>query len=98
MAHLEALEMLSNESESKVQRLLSAMSAARLSKVKPELVQIKETFELTDFDDEGKEFSDGWLNVFMLNVSQVLHDFLKFSSNVHGTRFGRKVRARHLQT
>jgi flagellar biosynthesis/type III secretory pathway protein FliH len=42
---LEALEMLSNRSERKVQALLSAMEEDMLEKIRPQLMEIKETFQ-----------------------------------------------------
>lgn len=44
-AHLEALEMLSNQSERKVQSLLSHMADDDLELVRPHLVEIKDVFQ-----------------------------------------------------
>lgn len=45
LAHLEALEMLSNQSERKVQSLLSAMAESDVEAVRSQLVEIKDTFQ-----------------------------------------------------
>ena len=58
MAHLEALEILSNQSEKKVQMLLAAMSDETVAALKPQLVRMKNTFELEDNDDGRKHYND----------------------------------------
>ncbi|XP_078087044.1 protein FAM114A2-like isoform X2 [Mustelus asterias] len=55
LSHLEALEILSNESEVKVKSVLSALSGEDLEKLKEELAAIKEAFCLAEFDDEDEE-------------------------------------------
>lgn len=52
LAHLEALEMLSNQCEKKVNILLNALSAEMISTVKPQLLLIKQNFEINDDDDD----------------------------------------------
>lgn len=52
LAHLEALEILSNQSEKRVQSLLGAMPLEALDSIKQELITIKQVFEL-DEEDEG---------------------------------------------
>lgn len=54
LAHLEALEMLSNQSERKVQSLLSAMEEEMVESIRPQLIEIKDTFQQA-YDTEGKE-------------------------------------------
>ena len=54
LAHLEALEMLSNQSERKVQSLLAAMEEERVESIRPQLVEIKDTFQRA-CDMEGKD-------------------------------------------
>ncbi|XP_063303916.1 protein FAM114A2 [Pelobates fuscus] len=54
LAHLEALELLSKESEAKVKSMLSALSGEELAKVKLELEPLKETFSLEEFDDDDE--------------------------------------------
>lgn len=55
LSHLEALEMLSRESESKVKLVISALSGETLDTLKAELEQLKEAFSLTEFCDEEEE-------------------------------------------
>ncbi|XP_050417359.2 protein FAM114A2 [Patella vulgata] len=55
LAHLEALEILSNQSEKRVQTLLHAMSEETIAEIKPELLQIKDIFEIDENDDEETE-------------------------------------------
>ncbi|KAL5012397.1 hypothetical protein ScPMuIL_010948 [Solemya velum] len=56
LAHLEALEILSNQSEKRVQSLLGAMPLEALDSIKQELITIKQVFELDEEEeDEGQE-------------------------------------------
>ncbi|NXU58052.1 F1142 protein, partial [Turnix velox] len=57
--HLEALEMLSRESESKVKSVLNALSGEELDTLKDELEQLKEAFSLPEFFDEEEEEKKG---------------------------------------
>ncbi|XP_019713675.1 protein FAM114A2 [Hippocampus comes] len=62
LAHLEALEMLSRESESKVKSVLTTLSGDELSKLRDELGLIKAAFSMMEFDDEDvdeKKDQDG---------------------------------------
>jgi uncharacterized protein YdcH (DUF465 family) len=69
LAHLEALEMLSNQSETKVQAFLTTMKPQMLQELKPQLISVKEAFEISDLDDDDEsKFELGW-------VSQVIRDF-----------------------
>ncbi|XP_068134437.1 protein FAM114A2 [Hyperolius riggenbachi] len=52
LAHLEALELLSKESEGKVKSILGALSGEELAELKLELESLKEVFSLEEFDDE----------------------------------------------
>ena len=52
LAHLEALEMLSNQSEMKVQSALTTMSGEKLSAVQTELEEIKDAFQLEDLESD----------------------------------------------
>ncbi|XP_063784423.1 protein FAM114A2 [Pseudophryne corroboree] len=52
LAHLEALELLSKESEGKVKSILSAFSGEELAELKLDLESLKEVFSLEEFDDE----------------------------------------------
>lgn len=55
LSHLEALEILSRESESKVKSVLTTLSGDELVDLKTELEEIKEAFSLVEFDDEDLE-------------------------------------------
>ncbi|XP_060792428.1 protein FAM114A2 [Neoarius graeffei] len=52
LSHLEALEILSRESEAKVKSVLTTLSGEELSALREDLEQIKESFSLMEFDDE----------------------------------------------
>lgn len=52
LSHLEALEILSRESESKVKSVLTTLSGDELAELREELESIKESFSLVEFDDE----------------------------------------------
>lgn len=55
LAHLEALEMLSNQSEKKVSSLLNALPPETITTVKPMLLNIKENFEISEEEEEVEE-------------------------------------------
>ncbi|XP_024898824.1 protein FAM114A2 [Pteropus alecto] len=55
LSHLEALEMLSRESEIKVKSILSSLSGEELETLKLELEQLKEAFSLAEFCEEEEE-------------------------------------------
>ncbi|XP_027033149.2 protein FAM114A2 [Tachysurus fulvidraco] len=52
LSHLEALEILSRESEAKVKSVLTTLSGEELSALRDDLEQIKESFSMMEFDDE----------------------------------------------
>ncbi|KAF7655285.1 hypothetical protein LDENG_00058240 [Lucifuga dentata] len=52
LSHLEALEILSHDSESKVKSVLTTLSGEELLQLKDELELIKESFSLVEFDEE----------------------------------------------
>lgn len=52
IAHLEALEILSNQSEKKVHSLLNSLASEDLAAIKPQLMDIKNAFELDDTDED----------------------------------------------
>ncbi|XP_028276945.1 protein FAM114A2 [Parambassis ranga] len=52
LSHLEALEILSRESESKVKSVLTTLSGDELVQLRGELDHIKDSFSLVEFDDE----------------------------------------------
>ncbi|XP_033834785.1 protein FAM114A2 [Periophthalmus magnuspinnatus] len=55
LSHLEALEILSRESESKVKSVLTTLCGDELMDLRTELDQIKEAFSLVEFDDDDDE-------------------------------------------
>lgn len=55
ISHLEALEILSNQCEKKVQVLLSSLSAESLASIKSELIEIKQIFEQGNEDSDDDE-------------------------------------------
>ncbi|NXA09895.1 F1142 protein, partial [Sapayoa aenigma] len=59
LSHLEALEMLSRESESKVKSVLNALSGEELDTLKEEMEQLKEAFSLPEFFEEEEEERKG---------------------------------------
>ncbi|NXO19315.1 F1142 protein, partial [Oriolus oriolus] len=59
LSHLEALEMLSRESESKVKAVLNALSGEDLDTLKEEMEQLKEAFSLPEFFEEEEEEKKG---------------------------------------
>ncbi|XP_063059721.1 protein FAM114A2 isoform X2 [Engraulis encrasicolus] len=62
LAHLEALESLSRESDIKVKSVLTSMSGPELALLKADLEELSEPFSLMEFeddDDDTKEDSDG---------------------------------------
>ncbi|NXL79219.1 F1142 protein, partial [Leptocoma aspasia] len=59
LSHLEALEMLSRESESKVKSVLNALSGEELDTLKGEMEQLKEAFSLPEFFEEEEEEKKG---------------------------------------
>ncbi|XP_023582363.1 protein FAM114A2 isoform X2 [Trichechus manatus latirostris] len=59
LSHLEALEMLSRESEIKVKSILNSLSGEELETLKLELEQLKEVFSLAEFTEEEEEEKKG---------------------------------------
>ncbi|XP_023978987.1 protein FAM114A2 isoform X1 [Physeter macrocephalus] len=59
LSHLEALEMLSQESEIKVKSILNSLSGEELETLKCELEQLKEAFSLAEFCEEEEEEKKG---------------------------------------
>lgn len=59
LSHLEALEMLSRESEIKVKSVLNSLSGEELETLKLELERLKEAFSLAEFCDEEEEEKEG---------------------------------------
>ena len=86
LAHLEALEMLSNTSEKKVSSLLNALPSEVISKVKPQLLEIKENFEINDEEEEVEEqdfvklVTDLFLSLSLGNTPAKLTSVRKFTN------------------
>ncbi|NXX93523.1 F1142 protein, partial [Centropus bengalensis] len=59
LSHLEALEMLSRESESKVKLVLNALSGEELDTLQEEMEQLKEAFSLPEFFEEEEAEKQG---------------------------------------
>ncbi|TDH05265.1 hypothetical protein EPR50_G00141830 [Perca flavescens] len=62
LSHLEALEILSRDSEAKVKSVLTTLSGEELLQLREELDLIKDSFSLVEFDDEDvdeKKDEDG---------------------------------------
>lgn len=55
ISHLEALEILSNQCEKKVQVLLSSLPAEALASIKSQLIEIKQIFEHENDDNDDDE-------------------------------------------
>ncbi|XP_061103909.1 protein FAM114A2 [Conger conger] len=73
LSHLEALEILSRESEAKVKSVLTSMSGEELAQLKGELEQIKVPFSLVEFDEEEvEEKKDDGGTEFVKELSDVL--------------------------
>ncbi|XP_069754568.1 protein FAM114A2-like isoform X2 [Narcine bancroftii] len=75
LSHLEALEILYNESEVKVKSVINSLSGD-VEKLKEELESIKGAFSLVEFDDDEEEEEnqgdDG--SVFMKEMSELLSE------------------------
>ncbi|XP_065143468.1 protein FAM114A2 [Paramisgurnus dabryanus] len=72
LSHLEALEILSRESDTKVKSVLTTLSGEELSKLREELEEIKEPFSLTEFDDEVEDDTRGDGEEFIKELTDVL--------------------------
>ncbi|XP_062068935.1 protein NOXP20 isoform X2 [Lepus europaeus] len=59
LSHLEALEILSNESESKVQSFLASLDGEKLELVKNDLISIKDIFAAKEFENEENQEEQG---------------------------------------
>ncbi|XP_014907619.1 protein FAM114A2 [Poecilia latipinna] len=95
LSHLEALEILSRESESKVKSVLTTLSGDELIQLREELDQIKESFSMVEFDDEevddkkdedGTEFEKDLTSaVDGLSVSATTDKLIKACQNARST-------------
>ncbi|XP_023931122.1 protein FAM114A2 isoform X2 [Lingula anatina] len=73
LARLEALEMLSNQSEAKVQGTLGSLTEDQLQSIKLELVMIKEAFQLEDLDEPEDDEMDHNFAKLMTEHLLVVH-------------------------
>ncbi|XP_014662427.1 PREDICTED: protein FAM114A2-like, partial [Priapulus caudatus] len=55
LAHLEALEMLSNQSETRVQSSLNVLPAEQLPEFKGNLISLRDVFQIEDVDEDDGE-------------------------------------------
>ncbi|XP_068958652.1 protein FAM114A2 isoform X2 [Petaurus breviceps papuanus] len=90
LSHLEALEILSRESEIKVKSLTNSLSGEELENLKLELEQLKEAFSLAEFSDEeedekrGEDFTTEITELFsQLHVSTRPDKLTKARNTVH---------------
>ncbi|KAJ7997069.1 hypothetical protein DPEC_G00225100 [Dallia pectoralis] len=73
LSHLEALEILSRESESKVRSVLTTLSGEELTQLKDDLELIKEPFTLVEFDEEEvDEKKDAYAADFVRELSEAV--------------------------
>ena len=73
LAHLEGLEMVSNQCEGKVQSLLGSMPPDDVSQIKPDLINIKDEFDLDQHEDDEA----GWFLKIMCELFSNLIIFLR---------------------
>uniref|UniRef100_A0A8C8MAF1 Family with sequence similarity 114 member A2 n=1 Tax=Oncorhynchus tshawytscha TaxID=74940 RepID=A0A8C8MAF1_ONCTS len=86
LSHLEALEILSRESESKVKSVLTTLSGEELNQLKEDLELIKEPFSLVEFEEEEVNEKKGSLssqNSLLLSVVTTDVRVVDSSQDVH---------------
>ncbi|XP_053187190.1 protein FAM114A2 [Scomber japonicus] len=82
LSHLEALEILSRESESKVKSVLTTLSGDEQQRLRADLELIKDSFSLVEFDDEEvDERKDGDGSEFEKELTEAMEG-LSVSSTV----------------
>lgn len=74
LSHLEALEILSNESETKVQAYLSSLEDETLETLKADLIAIKDIFLQKDFDNEEGEAKGEETEEFTSMLTELLFE------------------------
>ncbi|KAJ8385426.1 hypothetical protein AAFF_G00189520 [Aldrovandia affinis] len=89
LSHLEALEILSRESEAKVKSVLTTLSGEELAQLKGELEQIKAPFSLVEFDEEELEKKDDDGTEFVKELCDALGD-LRIATNAD--KLGRAIK------
>ncbi|KAK3099672.1 hypothetical protein FSP39_007841 [Pinctada imbricata] len=71
LAHLEALEILSNQCEKRIQSLLSAMSEESLADIKSGLIDIKKVFEREEEEDDEVEQNQDFEKLVTEEISKL---------------------------
>lgn len=103
LSHLEALELLSRESELKVKSVLTTLSGDELLQLREELDAIRDVFSTLDFDDEevderndgnGAEFERELLET-VDRVSSTTSETLRRSTSETADRLRQAFRASH---
>ncbi|XP_042323386.1 protein NOXP20 isoform X2 [Sceloporus undulatus] len=74
LSHLEALEILSNESEAKIQSYLTSFEGTELETVKNALIAIKEIFVPQDADSEDNEVKEDMGDEFVTILTELLFE------------------------
>ncbi|XP_067993667.1 protein NOXP20 isoform X2 [Melanerpes formicivorus] len=74
LSHLEALEILSNESEAKIQSYLATLDGEQLETVKNDLIAIKEVFVPKDSDDEALQAQKDMGEEFVSMLTELLFE------------------------
>ncbi|XP_074880561.1 protein NOXP20 isoform X2 [Buteo buteo] len=74
LSHLEALEILSNESEAQIQSYLAALDGEQLESVKKDLIAIKEIFVPKESDDEVVEAQKDMGEEFVSMLTELLFE------------------------
>ncbi|XP_072231767.1 protein FAM114A2 [Leuresthes tenuis] len=95
LSHLEALEILSQDSKCKVKSVLTTLSGEELVQLREELEQIKNIFSMVEFEDEeieektdedGSEFEkELMMAINGLNVSATADKLSKVCISAHST-------------
>eukprot|EP00076_Gallus_gallus_P020473 XP_015141140.2 protein NOXP20 isoform X2 [Gallus gallus] len=74
LSHLEALEILSNESENQIQSYLETLDGEQLEAVKNDLIAIKEIFVPTESDDEVVQAQKDMGEEFVSMLTELLFE------------------------
>ncbi|XP_064005205.1 protein NOXP20 isoform X3 [Pogoniulus pusillus] len=74
LSHLEALEILSNESEAKIQAYLATLDGEQLETVKNDLIAIKEVFVPKDSDDKVVQAQKDMGEEFVSMLTELLFE------------------------
>ncbi|XP_062498483.1 protein NOXP20 isoform X2 [Pezoporus occidentalis] len=74
LSHLEALEILSNESEAQIQSYLATLDGEQLETVKTDLIAIKEIFVPKESDDEALQAQKDMGEEFVSMLTELLFE------------------------